>query len=388
MVKRICNLPEKQSFFLFGPRGSGKTTLLQNHFSPDHAIYVDLLDIDFFDQLMMDSTRFAALIDAPENIHKKVIVDEVQKFPKILDVVHQQIQKRKRQFILTGSSSRRLKQQGTNLLAGRAWVFNLYPFTSAELILANQFVLKKVLEQGALPDAILAKSEGESREFLNAYVGTYMQMEVQQEQWVRNLEPFRKFLAVAAQMNGKIINKSKISREVGVNDVTVAHYFEILEDTLLGFTLPAHHTSIRKAQKQAPKFYFIDPGIKRALEKTLTVQLLPQTVAWGEAFEHWVILEIVKNISYTRKDWELSYIRTKEDVEIDLIISRPGQPKLLIEIKSKELVKEEDAKALETLGKDLDAKAEKWILSNDKIEQKFGTTRALHWQKGLQILFA
>lgn len=385
MIKRMCKLSENQSFFLFGPRGSGKTTLLQEHFKADSTVYVDLLDIDFFDQLMLDSKRFEALIDAPENINKRVIVDEVQKFPKILDVVHQQIQKRKRQFILTGSSSRRLKQQSANLLAGRAWIYNLYPFTSAEL--ADQFVLNKTLERGSLPDAILASSDEDAREFLNAYVSTYLQKEIQQEQWVRNLEPFRKFLAVAAQMNGRIINKSKIAREVGIDDVTVAHYFEILEDTLIGFMLPAHHNSVRKAQKQAPKFYFIDSGIKRALEKTLTVQLLPQTRAWGDAFEHLVILEIVKNISYARKDWDLSYIRTKEDVEIDLIITRPGEPKLLIEIKSKELVKEEDAKALETLGKDLDAKAEKWILSNDSLEQKFGSTRALHWKKGLKILF-
>ncbi len=385
MIQRDCKLSKSNSFFLFGPRGTGKTTLLQHEFSTQDTLWVDLLDIDFVDQLMLDPKRFEALIDGPKNIHKRVVVDEIQKFPRLLDVVHSQIQKRKRQFVLTGSSSRRLKQQGTNLLAGRAWVYHLYPFTSFEL--KNQFELKRVLEWGALPEAILAPSEIESREYLNAYVGTYLQKEIQQEQWVRKLEPFRRFLAVAAQMNGKVVNKSKIASEVGVDDVTVAHYFEILEDTLVGTLLPAHHRSVRKAQRQAPKFYFVDPGIKRALDRTLSVPLLPQTAAWGEAFEHWVILDFLKNASYRRLDWQFSYLRTKDEVEIDLIIDRPGARKALIEIKSKSRVQEADAKALETLGSDLESKAEKLLLSNDHIEQKFGSTWALPWQKGLSQIF-
>ncbi len=121
-------------------------------------------------------------------------------------------------------------------------------------------------------------------------MSTYLEKEIQQEEWVKRLEPFRKFLAIAAQLNGKILNRSKIAREVGVQDVTVAHYYEILEDNLLGFYLPAFHRSVRKAQKQNPKFYFIDPGIKRALDRTLSLPLMPQTSAYGEAFEHWVIL--------------------------------------------------------------------------------------------------
>src|SRR5690606_27513514 len=142
------------------------------------------------------------------------------KLPKLLDIVHSEIQKTKRQFILTGSSSRKLKQQGANLLAGRAWLYHLFPFTSGEL--GNDFDLKKGLQWGSLPDAILAENELASREFLNAYVATYLEKEIQQEQWVRNLAPFRRFLSIASQMNGKIINHSRIAKEVGVNDVTVA----------------------------------------------------------------------------------------------------------------------------------------------------------------------
>jgi predicted AAA+ superfamily ATPase len=144
---------------------------------------------------------------------------------------------------------------------------------------------------------------------------------------------------------------------------------------------------VRKAQKQAPKFYFIDTGIKRALDRTLSVELLPQTFAWGDAFEHWVILEFKKNISYHRLDWTLSFVRTKDDLEIDLIIERPGLNKLLIEIKSKDRVTEADGKSLRTLGEDLDPKADKWLLSNDPIEQSFGNIKAFHWREALTNLF-
>ena len=385
MIRRTCKLSKTNSFFLFGPRGSGKTTLIQEQFPNDHALYLDLLDVDLMDQLLLDPGRFRQIIDSPEHVDKLVIVDEVQKFPKLLDVVHSQIQKRKRQFILTGSSSRKLKQQGTNLLAGRAWVYNLYPLSSIEL--GSAFDLKRALERGGLPDSYLASSDSDVREYLKAYVATYLEKEIRQEQWVRKLDPFRRFLSIAAQMNGKIVNKSAIAREAGVDDSTVANYFEILEETLLGFSLPAFHRSVRKAQKLAPKFYFIDTGIKRALDRTLSVELLPQTFAWGDAFEHWVITEFVKNISYQRLDWTLSYARTKDDVEIDLIVDRPGMADLFVEIKSKDRVTASDVRALETLGKDLSPEAEKWLLSRDELEQTFGSTRALHWQKALTILF-
>ena len=384
MIQRFLKFPKKNSFFLFGARGSGKTTLLQQRFSEKDSLFLDLLDIRLFDQILLDPGRFLDLINSQTNKHKRIIVDEIQKIPRLLDVAHQQIQTNKRQFIFTGSSSRRLKQKGTNLLAGRAWVYHLYPFTSFEL--GKKFHLKKALEWGALPEAALAENTESAKEYLKAYTGTYLEKEIQQEQWIRKLQPFRRFLSIAAQMNGKIINNSKIAKDIGVDDVTVARYFEILEDTLLGFMLPAFHQSIRKSQRKSPKFYFIDTGIKRALSETLTVELLPQTKAFGDAFEHWVILEIIKTADYRRLDWRYSYLRTKNGVEIDLIIQSP-QKLLLIEIKSKTLVKPEDASSLERIGKDLSSKAEKWLISNDPLERQFNTVRALHWGKAMKELF-
>ena len=385
MIQRKCKLSRINSFFLFGPRGVGKTTLLEDIFSEVDSLFIDLLNPEVFAELVLDSFRFTAMIDSPENRGKRVIIEGVQKIPSLLDIVHSQIQRRKRQFVLTGSSSRRLKQKGTNLLAGRAWVYHLYPFCSADL--GERFDLRRALEWGALPDAYLALDDLSAREYLNAYVGTYLQKDIQEERWVRNIGPFRKFLAVAAQMNGRIVNKTAIARDIGVDDVTIANYFEILEDTLLGFFLPAFHTSVRKAQRQAPKFYLIDPGIKRALDRTLSVSLEPHTNSWGDAFEHWVILEFRKHITYARLDWDISYIRTKEDVEIDLVIDRPGEKRLLIEIKSKDRVSERDAKALETLGASIDKDADRWLLSNDPVEQMFGGTRAVPWSRAICDLF-
>ncbi|MCX6109812.1 MAG: AAA family ATPase [Proteobacteria bacterium] len=384
MLPRLCNLTKSNSFFLFGPRGSGKTTLIRSQFSDQQAVYVNLLDNSLMDQLLLDATRFIDIIDSPENRAKSVIIDEVQKLPQLLNIAHTQIQERKRQFILTGSSSRKLKQAGANLLAGRAWLYHLYPLNTAEM--QDAFDLKKALEFGGLPDAFLSNSD-DAREYLNAYVATYLQKEIQQEQWVKNLAPFRKFLAIAAQMNGKIVNKAAIAKQVGVDPTTVTNYFEILEDTLLGFMLPSFSRSVRKAQRQLPKFYFIDTGIKRGLDRTLTVELLPQTFAWGDAFEHWVILEFVKGCQYKRLDWTLSYLRTKDDVEIDLIVERPGDRELLVKIKSKSRVDAADAKSLETLGADINPKAERWLLSCDPLTRSFGKTTALYWRDALKRLF-
>jgi predicted AAA+ superfamily ATPase len=385
MINRYIKPLKTKSIFLFGPRGVGKSTWLQGQYSEKEAVFFNLLKPEVYEELMLHTERFEQVVLSPQNAEKTVVIDEVQKLPKLLDVVQFLIQKYKKQFILTGSSARKLKQQGFNLLAGRAIVYKMYPLSSLEI--GEAFDLKKALEWGGLPDAYLANNEEEAKEYLSSYVFTYLEKEIQQEQWVRKIEPFRKFLIIAAQMNGKIINRAKIAQEVGVDNSTIASYYEILEDTLLGFELPAYHRSVRKAQKQSPKFYFIDTGIKRAIEKTTRVPLLPQTSAFGEAFEHWVILELIKLSEYKRLDWKFYYLRTKDDVEIDLVIERPGERLLLIEIKSKNKVSESDAKALELLGDDLEPGCEKVLLSQDTLEQKFKSVRAMHWKEFMERWF-
>lgn len=383
MIPRISLLPPKKSYFLFGPRGAGKSTLLAAEFRDKNHLVLDFLDLELVDELSLNPKRFVDRIEASKA--SIIIVDEVQKLPRLLEYVHSLIEKKRIQFVLTGSSARRLKQKGTNLLAGRALVRELFPFSTFEL--KDQFDLTKALQRGSLPEAYIASTDEEAADYLRAYTLTYLEKEIQQEQWVRNLDPFRRFLPIAAQMNGKIINRASIARDVGVDDMTIASYFEILEDTYIGFHLPAFAHSFRRQIRQAPKFYLIDPGLKRALERTTSVPLLPQTSAFGDAFEHWIVLEFLKLSRYFKPDWQLYYLMTKDEAEIDLVIKRPGQPLLLIEIKSKEKVTQHDARFLETLGNEFEEATEKLLVSNDTLPQVFQSTHAKYWKEALKDLF-
>ena len=386
MYQREIKPLKSKSFFLFGPRGSGKSTLLQSWKSPED-LYVNLLDPEVAEDFRLSPNRFKALVLESHGRSQDfvVYVDEIQKVPKLLDVVHDLIQSKGIRFVLTGSSARRLKQSGVNLLAGRALVYNLFPFSSSEL--GSDFNLATALERGLLPDSYQSASEEEANEYLKAYTYTYLEKEIQQEQWVRKLEPFQRFLQIAAQQNGCILNRSAVSRDVGVDDMTIQNYFEILEDTLMGFYLPSFHLSVRKQQREAPKFYLVDTGIQRALSKTLDVPLKESTSAYGKAFEHFVILEIKKTIEYLRKQWSLSYVMTRDGVEIDLIIDRAGLPNIQVEIKSSKKISASNAKALLSLGKDLDSKAKRFILSQDPITQDFEDVKAYPWRAGIEKIF-
>jgi len=316
---------------------------------------------------------------------KRVIIDEVQKLPRILDVVHQLIEEKKKiQFILSGSSARKLKRGGANLLAGRAFMFYLYPFSSWEL--GHNFKLDVALSWGLLPAQINLKNKQDKKEYLKAYTLSYLKEEIQLEQIVRKLNPFRKFLEVAAQMNAKPINYSKIAQDIGVDTTTVQNYYSILEETLVGFYLRAYHSSIRKSQRLSPKFYLFDTGVCRALKGTLDLPLLPQTDEFGEAFEHFIILEILKLIEYSRKDWKCFYLLTKDGAEIDLIIERPGDKTVCIEIKSSKKVTKKDIKNLSRLGTDI-PQSVLYCLSRDPIKRQINNTICIDWREGLNEIF-
>ncbi|MBP9706528.1 MAG: ATP-binding protein [Oligoflexales bacterium] len=381
MFDRLVNPLKTKSFFLFGARGVGKSTFIQGFTKNQRTLVFDLLDPEVEDRLLLapESLRSEVLAALPQL--DWVVIDEVQKCPKLLNVVHKLIVEQGVKFALTGSSARRLKQKGVNLLAGRALTESLHPLTSLELKTA--FSLSEVLEGGTLPEAVLANSEEERRAYLRSYALNYIKHEIQAEQWVRNLEPFRRFLGIAAQMNGKVLNYSAIARDVGVESNTVQSYFENLEDTLVAFRLPGYNRSIRKQQRQSPKFYFFDLGVKRALDRTLEIPLKPGTAAYGEAFEHFIVLEIYRLSSYQKKDYELSYLLTKDGAEIDLILERPGKSVALIEIKSKNRVDEHDARHLEHFRKDFTT-PELFLLSNDPNNKRLGAVSALYWRDGLR----
>jgi predicted AAA+ superfamily ATPase len=300
-----------------------------------------------------------------------------------LDIVHHLIEEQKIRFILSGSSARKLKRGGSNLLAGRAFVYFLHPFTSFEF--GNLFDLNAVLHWGSLPQITEFQNDTDKTSFLKAYALTYLKEEIQLEQFVRRLDPFRTFLYVAAQCNGMPLNFSSIARDVGsVDHKTVQSYFEILEDTHLGFLLRPYSRSVRKAQSANPKFYFFDTGIKRALENTLDVLLKPQTSAFGDAFEHWVISEIFRMNQILMKDYKLSYFQSR-DTGIDLILSKPKM-EILVEIKSAGLVDPIKVKRLSSLAKDF-PQAKAYWLSTDQTPQFIEGVHCLPWQEGIRKIF-
>lgn len=385
MINRLVKPLEQNSFFLFGARGTGKSTWLKQHFSKIPHLYLDLLNPDTEEQFSKNPNDLLAKIEASQDKKKWVLIDEIQKIPKLLNLVHLCIEKYKTPFALTGSSARKLKRGAANLLAGRAVVFNLFPFTHLEL--KKKFDLAQVLQWGSLPEIFhLPDSQAKSR-YLRSYSQTYLKEEIVAEQVIRKLDPFRQFLEIAAQQNGEIINFSNIARDVGVDNLTVQSYFQILEDTLVGFLLPSYHRSIRKRQRSNPKFYFFDLGVKRSLENTLSVELKENTYAYGRAFEHFIVMEIVRLNHYFERDYKFSYLRTKDNAEIDLVIERPGKPCALLEIKSAKHIDERDTRGLEGFLKDF-ASVEAYVFSNDPDEKKIGNVHALPWQTGIKAIMS
>lgn len=346
-------------------------------------MWLDLLNDELLDHYQLNPQ---ALKEEILGIKKEmrpawVVIDEVQKAPKLLNTVHQLIESDlKINFALTGSSARKLKQKGTNLLAGRAFVEHLFPFTAIEL--GDQFDLNEVLSWGSLPKIFSLDDESKAN-YLRSYSLTYIKTEIQEEQWVKKIEPFRKFLPIAAQLSGQPLNYSKYAREAGVDVTTIQSYYEILEDTLIGFHLPAFSKSIRKQQRQAPKFYFFDVGVRRSLERKINFPISTESSDFGPTFEQWLITEIYRLNQYYKKEYELSYLLTKDDVEIDLILDRPAEKLALIEIKSTYKIDKVDLGSFLAISKDI-PKSEAFVFSNDPIAKKIGHVWSLHWRDGLK----
>lgn len=390
MVNRLVKPFKLHSYFLFGNRGVGKSTLLESQFPRSDHLWIDLLDSEtekrlalrphFLKEMLMEATQ-----KYPKNGF--VIIDEIQKIPALLDTVHSFIEKKHLNFILTGSSARKLKKQGTNLLGGRAFVSYLFPFTHLEL--KSDFNLNQVLQWGSLPKIFDYDEADMRRDYLNAYTDTYLREEIISEQIVRNIIPFRQFLEVAAQSQAKIVNYSNISKSIGVDITTVQNYFQILEDTFAGFLLQPYDESLRKRQRKNPKFYFFDTGVSRALQNRLTLPLDQGTYEYGDLFEQFIILEFVRLNSYLKKSWKFSYIQTQSNVEVDLVIERPGMDRLFIEIKSSDQVESLNSEKLRGF-KDLvkDSRKTKGILlSRDPISRVEEDIYILPWEEAFKRLF-
>lgn len=316
------------SFFIFGPRGVGKSTWLKSAFSQQgmrSVEFINLLDTE----TMLQFTRHPGLLyqrvsHLPPD--SWVVLDEIQKVPSLLDEVHRLIEDKRLRFVLSGSSARKLKRSGVNLLAGRARVESMFPFVSVEL--GTRFDLHRALEVGLLPMSILGN---DSASYLKAYAQTYLQEEIRAEALARNFGSFTRFLDVAARQSAQITNVSSIARDAQVARQTVQGYFDILCDTLMGFYLPAWQLKRKTKQRKQSKFYFFDTGVVRALTGRLPYPLGDEEK--GQLLECLLFHELRAYLSYSQKGYEPHYWSSYDDVEVDLVIE-DQQGFLGVEIKS------------------------------------------------------
>lgn len=340
MLSRFFNLQdaETESVFFFGARQTGKTTLLKNLFP--NTRYYDLLKSDEFERLSRrPSLLREELINLPSD--ELIIIDEIQKLPILLDEVHWLITNRGLRFILTGSSARKLRRGGVNLLGGRALQNNFYPLVSTEI---PDFDLDRAVNNGMIPRHYLIH---DATKRIRGYVGNYLQSEIIEEARVRNLAAFNRFLEAASLTSGEMLVYSNVAADCGVSSVTVKSYFEILEDTLFGYTIPAYTKTKKRKLIQAPKFYLFDVGITNyLLHRSHLQQGSPE---YGHAFEHLVIQELIAYLGYQQRQEEISYWRTSSGTEIDVVL---GDAKVGIEIKSTKELRNNQLKGLRSFGKD------------------------------------
>lgn len=335
MYPRIINYSEKRSFFLFGPRGTGKSSWLRENFKTSR--YLDLLDDGLYRKLLARPETLRNYCGTKE---EWTVIDEVQRIPDLLNEVHRLIEKEKFKFILSGSSARKLKRSGTNLLAGRASTRFMYPFTSIEL--GSDFDFDKALQFGMLPEVW---DVGDAKDYLDSYITTYLKEEVQQEGLTRNLGSFSRFLEIAALSQATPLNVNALAQEIGIDNKTAENYFTILEDLLLAVRLPVFSKHAKRELYKRAKFFYFDTGLYQAIRPKGFLDS-PEFIA-GAAIETLFFQEIRAINDYYELDYTLYYWRTHSKLEIDFILY--GQRGLIaIELKRSKDIRNSDLKALQT----------------------------------------
>lgn len=371
-VERILNIRsdlEKKSCFLFGPRQTGKTSLIRNTLN-QYKNY-NLLKTDVYLSLSRSPNR---LREEVTNNDKIIIIDEIQKLPILLDEVQNLIEEKGIHFLLTGSSARKLRSKGVNLLGGRARVKHLHPLIWKEL--NHDFNLIKALDVGLIPSIYFSEDPYED---LESYVGNYLKEEIAAEAIVRNIPAFSRFLTVAGLSNGSMINYSNISSDAEVAKSTVQEYFQILRDTLVGSDLPAWKQSTKRKPISTAKFYFFDIGVARFLQNRKG--LLPNSPEFGEAFESYFFHELKSYCDYTGiKD--LHYWRSKSGMEVDFILNN----EIAIEIKAKSRISHKDLKGLRAIKEESLLKKYMLISLEDNYRQVDGI-EIFPWQMFLKNLW-
>ena len=371
------DLPARQSAFLWGPRKVGKSTLLAGRF--ESSARFDLLDtrvlVEFTRAPWTFSERVMALPD--EQRQRPIVVDEAQKVPAILDEVHRLIESEGLSFILCGSSARKLKRGGGNLLGGRAWRYHLHPLTWREL---PQFDLMRALSRGLVPAHY---DNAHYRRALAGYVDDYLKEEVFAEGLTRNVSAFARFFDALGFSHGELLNYSSLARDCGVDSKTVREYFQILEDTLLGTLVePFARRRSRAIITRAPKFYLFDVGVAghlggRRLERA-------EGPDFGRALEHFVLMEVLAYRSYRERDFPIRYWRTKSGLEVDFVLGRTGE--VAIEVKGAR-VRSEDLRGLRAFAEEHAPKSAT-IVCAETAPRRVGEVDILPWRSFLERLWS
>lgn len=371
MYQRIVDLVEllkKKSFFLFGPRGTGKTTLIWD--TLPNATVIDLLEAKTYRDFLKNPSIISEL-----DLRQTVVIDEVQKLPEILDEVHRLIETKKVTFLLTGSSARKLKRGGANLLAGRAWWAELFPLTSYEI---PDFDLLTYLNRGGMPSIYPSDDYIEE---LRAYVALYLKEEIQNEALARKIIQFAEFLDLMAISNGQEISYQSLASDCGVSANSIKNYIQILEDTLVAFQLKAFTNTRKRKAISRSKLYLFDIGVTNSLANR--GEILMDSELFGKAFEHFIILEVRAYLSYSRKNTAMYYWRSTSMYEVDLILGNY----LAVEIKSATAVQDKHLKGIRAL-KEEGIIRNFAVISRDRYERKTKDGIAIFpWRRFLEKLW-
>lgn len=370
--KRLLNikLPKSRSAFLWGPRKAGKSHWIKQHM-PD-AILIDFLKTDVFADYI---SRPSLLRERYANIDKCIVIDEVQMVPDILNEVHWLIENKGISFLLTGSSPRKLRKKHANLLGGRAWRFTMAPLCYPEI---KNFDIDKVMISGLLPAHLLSDNP---KQDLRAYVADYLKEEIAAEAAVQNIPAFSEFLRIAAISSGDLLNYTNMARETGVSAKVIRSYFQILEDTLLGFRLQPWRKTTDRRLIDTEKFYLFDIGVAHYLAGRVPVR---QTPEYGKAFEHFILMELKAYQAYYNPELMLHYWRTSSGAEVNFIL---GDMDVAIEVKSSQRVHETDSKNLMVLAQSHSIR--KRLLISFETERKTlnNGVECLPWQLFLEKLW-
>ena len=368
---QIAPLLAMKSFFLFGPRATGKTTLIRQQLA-EIATIIDLLDSRYFLRLSGEPHELESLIAAaPADI---IVIDEIQRIPELLNEIHRLIETQNITFLLTGSSARKLRRGKANLLAGRVWDARMFPLIFREL---PDFDLNRYLRYGGLPAVYLSEYPEEE---LDAYVNTYLKEEILAEGLIRRLPPFSRFLKTIALANGEMINFTKLANDCQVPPSTITEYVGLLEDTLIGFLLPAWTESKKRKAIKTGKFYFFDPGITHMLAGTETLDR--NSNLYGKSFEQFICMELRAYLSYKRKKLPLTYWRSKNGHEVDFLLGN----KTAIEVKASKKISKNDFKGLEYI-KEEGVFKNLILVSQDLVSTRTDNILTLPWERFLSDLW-